>query len=187
MTFLTLFLIAFSLALDAFAVSVSCGLQLTVNKLRKALRASFMFGLFQGIMPVIGFGLGTSLKTIVAHIDHWIAFVLLAVIGCKMIYEGFKPDVEACPREYAESLKTLFLLAVATSIDALIVGFGFSFLIESILQPALFIGVVTFVIALLGHLIGRKIGDLVGKRAEVVGGLILIGIGTKILIEHLSA
>jgi len=186
MTFLTIFLIAISLAMDAFAVSVSCGLQLTINKLRKALRASFMFGLFQGIMPVIGWGLGTSFKNLVAHVDHWIAFSLLAIIGGKMIYEGTKPEAEACPKEYADSLKTLFLLAVATSIDALIVGFGFSFLIESIVGPAIVIAVVTFTISLLGHLIGHKIGNLIGKRAEVLGGMILIGIGAKILIEHLS-
>ena len=184
MNLLTILLIAVGLAMDAFAVSITSGFTIQKLHIRHALRIAFLFGLFQAVMPVLGWLLGSSMYRLIVHIDHWIAFGLLSFIGIKMIVESFQLDVEK-----TSPLKTgvLFILAVATSIDALAVGVTFAVLDTAIFTPVVIIGVVTFVMSFCGIYIGEKFGHFFEKKIEIFGGLILIGIGVKILIEHLTA
>ncbi len=182
---LTLLLIAFGLAMDAFAVSISNGMTIKHQRANHALRIGIFFGSFQALMPLIGWSAGMNLRDLISGVDHWMAFGLLTFIGCKMIYESKKMDArekEAKPL----NLPTLLMLSIATSIDALAVGISFALLNISIVTPILVIGAVTFALSFLGVLIGKKIGHFFEKKIEVVGGLILIGIGVKILIEHLN-
>lgn len=185
MDYLTLLLIAFGLSMDAFAVSVSNGITIRRQRANRAFRIGIFFGSFQALMPLIGWSAGLGLRDLISDVDHWIAFGLLSLIGCKMIYEATKAngkDKEALPL----SLWVLLMLSIATSIDALAVGISFAILNISIVTPILVIGTVTFVLSFLGVLIGNKAGHFFEKRIEVLGGLILIGIGIKILIEHLG-
>ncbi len=185
MSFLTIILIAIGLAMDAFAVSIVNGIAIKQQRMPHALKIAFSFGLFQAIMPVVGWLAGLSLKTYITAIDHWIAFILLAYIGIKMIYDAVKKDdsdEEACG---TIDVTTLFALSIATSIDALAVGITFAFLKVSIIYPVLIIGIVTFILSLIGFFSGCKLGKIFGNRIEILGGCILIGIGTKILIEDL--
>ena len=184
MDILTILLIAVGLAMDAFAVSISCGISMVKLRLRSALRISLAFGSFQAIMPVIGYLAGLSIRALIQSIDHWIAFSLLAFIGCKMIYESLFMDGDE-KKVDADDLLTLLVLSIATSIDALAVGISLSLLDVNIISPAVIIGVVTFLISFAGTVIGTRFGHLFEKKMEVVGGLILIGIGFKILFEHL--
>ncbi len=150
MSFLTIILIAVGLAMDAFAVSIANGIPITRQRMPHALRIAFSFGLFQAIMPVVGWLAGLSLKTYITAIDHWIAFILLAFIGIKMIYDAIRKDdcdEEACG---TIDITTLFALSIATSIDALAVGITFAFLKVSIIYPVLIIGIVTFILSLIG-------------------------------------
>jgi putative Mn2+ efflux pump MntP len=189
----TVVLIGLSLSMDAFAVSVGSGISIRDLKLFHALRGAFFFGLFQFIMPVAGWYLGRSIFSLIEDYDHWIAFVLLALIGGKMIKESF--DIKLSPREAAggagkaaadiRSLGTLFVLTVATSIDALAVGISYSVLDRDIWSAAGLIGGITFAVCLAGFELGRRIGLLFEKTAQITGGLILIGIGVKILLEHI--
>ncbi|MDD5766583.1 MAG: manganese efflux pump MntP family protein [Candidatus Marinimicrobia bacterium] len=184
MDFITIFLLAIGLSMDAFAVAISCGLTLKPPKMRNALRLSGSFGAFQALMPVIGWALGQTLAKYIQNVDHWIAFVLLVFIGGKMIYESL--DKDSCENHIDPSNnKVLLTLSIATSIDALAVGVTFAFLQFNIIFPVLYIGITTFCITLLGVYIGKKIGGMLGKKVEIFGGLVLIGIGAKILIEHL--
>lgn len=180
---LEIFLIAVSLAMDAFAVSVSTGIAIPNFKARQAARIGLWCGAFQFFMPLIGWFLGSSVKTYIEFIDHWIAFALLALIGGNMVKEAlFDGDGEAVTDLTA---KRLFLLALATSIDALAVGVTMAFMDVNILLSAAVIGVVAFVLAMLGGLLGRRLGELFQKRATLLGGIVLICIGLKILAEHL--
>jgi len=187
-------LIALGLSMDAFAVSVSSGICTDNLQPRHIIRGSFSFGLFQFVMPVLGWFLGSQFRTAIQNFDHWIAFALLAFIGGKMIAESFETEPAACddtetPQKAGKTdvrnIKTLFTLSVATSIDALAVGLSYSLLGKSILSPAAAIGLITFTVCIVGFEFGKRIGYLIEKRAELVGGLVLIGIGLKILLEHL--
>jgi manganese efflux pump family protein len=183
MSLLEIILIAVGLAMDAFAVSIGAGTLASMKDLRSTVRLAFHFGLFQFLMPVIGWFLGSGIQVYVDSVDHWIAFVLLSYIGIKMIYESYKKSEEQ--KGNPSKGKTLIVLSVATSIDALIVGFTLAMLEVNIWYPSIMIGVITAGLSLFGIWIGKKLGMKLGKIMEVVGGFILIGMGVKILIEHL--
>lgn len=171
--------------MDAFAVSVAAGVALRQLRVRHALTIAGWFGSFQAIMPVLGWLGGRGAKDLIAGVDHWIASGLLFFIGCKMIYEAVKiRSVE----NIADPLNagTLFVLAVATSIDALAVGLSFAMLNFSIVGAVLTIGVITFVISFVGVWIGARIGHFFERTAAIAGGVILVGIGLKILLAHLG-
>ncbi len=180
--FFTVILIAIGLAMDAFAVSIVKGITVNHNRRRSAILLASLFGGFQALMPIIGWLAGLGLKDIIMGIDHWIAFGLLGFIGVKMIYDSTKSDDG---KEEDVTLSIAITLAVATSIDALMVGLSFAFLETSIFIPVLIIGIVTFVLSLLGFIFGSSMGKIFGKRIKILGGLILILIGIRILAEHL--
>ena len=180
-----IFLIAVSLALDAFAVSVSSGISIPGFGVKQAARMGLWFGAFQFMMPVAGWLLGSSVSQYIETVDHWVAFALLAVIGGRMAWGSLRGGEEdEAPPDL--SARRLCLLAVATSIDALAVGVSMAFMAVPVLASAAVIGVVAFVLSLVGGLVGKRLGGLFQRRAELVGGLVLIAIGVKILIEHLS-
>ncbi|MBK6965565.1 MAG: manganese efflux pump [Bacteroidales bacterium] len=188
MEVVTLLLLALGLSFDSFAVSVSSGLILPGIRFYKACIIAFSLAFFQALMPMLGWLAGLTVRDDLAYLDHWIAFGLLALLGMKMIYESLKPEEQ---RNSFNPLKPVVLLtmSLATSIDALIVGVSFAFLqtpdTTTILLPVIIIGSVTFIMSMLGILFGKKAGAKLGKRMEMLGGLILIGIGVKILAEHL--
>ena len=177
-----IFLIAVSLALDAFAVSVSSGISIPGFGPRQAVKMGLWFGTFQFLMPLLGWLLGSSVSQYIEAVDHWVAFGLLAVIGGKMAWESLR---RGCGEE-GEAPPDLCVLAIATSIDALAVGVSMAFMSVHILASAAVIGVVAFALSVTGGLVGRRLGCLFQRRAELTGGLVLIAIGVKILIEHLS-
>lgn len=183
----------FALAMDAFAVSVSAGICVAELRFRHALRTAFAFGLFQFIMPLLGYALGSGFADAIRGWDHWLAFGLLVLVGAKMIKEAFEiRDEAACSEEDLKKKnvldpRTLIILAVATSIDALAVGVSYSVIGAPIWLAAGIIGVVTFALCLVGCEFGKHIGARFERWAEVAGGFALIGIGAKILIEHLVA
>jgi putative Mn2+ efflux pump MntP len=184
MEFSILLLIALSLSMDAFAVSIGMSLsQKTVTKVH-ALKAGGCFGLFQALMPILGYLLGKSVSVYIERFDHWVAFTVLAAIGIKMIVDSSRGPEETKRADMFRT-KTLLLMGVATSIDALAVGIGFALLKVDIALSALTIGVVTFILSATGVLAGRRLGPLFEKRASIIGGIVLIGIGIKILLEHL--
>lgn len=169
--------------MDAFAVAVCKGLSIKKLKVRQAALVGLYFGLFQALMPIIGYLLGYRFESFITSIDHWIAFVLLGIIGVNMIRESFHED-----EEMSDDLgfKTMLMLAVATSIDALAVGITFAFLSVQILPAASLIGVTTFLISCAGVYIGHAFGSALRSKAELAGGVILTLIGLKILLEHLG-
>ena len=178
----TLIGIAFGLAMDAFAVSVTSGLAILCLHIRHALRIALFFGAFQALMPVVGWLAGQTLNDLISRFNHWIAFGLLSFIGIKMIVESFQMDGnDKCDRI---TLGALLILSIATSIDALAVGVAFAFLNVAILTPIMIIGIVTFVLSFAGVYIGDRLGHFFEKKIEILGGVILIGIGVKILVEH---
>jgi len=176
--------IALGLAMDAFAVSITTGLALKEAKVNDALRMAISFGLFQAIMPAVGWWIGISLRDFISGIDHWIAFGLLLFVGCKMIYQAI--TVKPYNRKI-NSLNFYFILvlSIATSIDALAVGVSFALLGVSIILPIIVIGSITFLLSFLGFVAGSKFGRLLGKKVEIAGGIVLISIGIKILADHL--
>ena len=182
---ITLIGLALALAMDAFAVALGTGAVLSRLTGRHLFRLGFHFGLFQALMPVIGWLAGLTIMQWVEAWDHWIAFSLLAIIGGRMIYEAVSDEEKADERDPTKGL-SLVLLSIATSIDALAVGFSLSVIGVSIWMPALVIGLVAGVLTIAGMLLGGRIGDRWGTRVEIFGGLVLIAIGIKILIEHLS-
>lgn len=175
-------LIGISLAMDAFAVSVCKGLSMKKMNWKKAIIIAVYFGIFQALMPLIGYFLGSTFESTVTAIDHWIAFALLALIGGNMIKEAFEKDEEK--KNDKVDFKTMVVLAIATSIDALAVGITFAFFDINILLAITIIGVETLFIALAGVKIGNKFGDKYQNKAEFLGGIILILLGVKILLEH---
>ncbi|MBN1694835.1 manganese efflux pump [candidate division WOR-3 bacterium] len=181
MNLITIFGIGIGLSMDALAVSVINGFVIKKLKIQNAFKIAFSFGFFQALMPVIGWSAGLSFRKYIQSFDHWIAFSLLCLVGGKMIYESIK-----CSEEKKDCLQfpALLMLSIATSIDALAVGLSFSFLQVEIIFPALIIGVVTFIICLIGIYVGDKIGKFIGNKLGLIGGLILIIIGIKIVIEH---
>ena len=181
MNIIDILFIGLGLSMDAFAVSVCKGLAMKKMDVKKALVCSLYFGVFQALMPLIGFLLGSGFKNVVSSIDHWIAFVLLGIIGINMIKEA--KSCEAV--NDAMDVKTMLTLAVATSIDALAIGVTFAFLKVSIIPAITIIGVTTFVCCFVGVKLGSIFGEKLKTKAEIVGGTVLILMGTKILIEHL--
>lgn len=177
-------LISLGLAMDAFAVSVCKGLAMKKMSWKKAIIIGLYFGVFQAVMPTIGFFLGTTFERFITNIDHWIAFILLVGIGINMIKEAF--DEESENRNDNVDIKTMLVLSIATSIDALAIGITFACLKMYILIPVITIGVTTFIISVIGVKIGNRFGDKYEKKAETMGGVILILLGTKILLEHLG-
>ena len=169
--------------MDAFAVSICKGLAMRRPGLRSMIIIGLWFGVFQAVMPVIGFLLGKGMYDVIKDYDHWIAFGLLALIGTNMIRESFSSEEELDPDIGAV---TMLVLAIATSIDALAVGITLAMDSQDIVSSSITIGVITMLISMIGVKIGAKVGAVVGKRAELVGGLVLIAIGVKILLEHLS-
>jgi len=181
---ITLFGLALALAMDAFAVALGTGTVLARLTGRHLFRLGFHFGLFQAMMPVIGWLAGQTIIQWVAAWDHWIAFTLLALIGGRMILEARSAEEERAERDPTRGL-SLVLLSIATSIDALAVGFSLSVIGISIWMPALVIGLVAGILTVCGMLIGDRISGRWGPRVEILGGCILIGIGIRILVEHL--
>ena len=179
-----LFLLAVGLAMDAFAVAVCKGLSLRQLKVRHALLVGLWFGAFQALMPALGYALGSAFAGLIQSIDHWVAFVLLCIIGGNMVREGVKGDAEDCDPSLA--FGTMLMLAVATSIDALAVGITFAFLNVPILAAVALIGAITFAISALGVKVGNLFGARYKSRAEIFGGVVLILLGAKILLEHLG-
>ena len=176
--------IGIGLAMDAFAVSICKGLSMKKINWRNAMIIALYFGLFQAGMPVLGYALGSAFSSFVQSVDHWIAFILLAIIGGNMIKDSTDDEVEK--RNDKVDAKTMIVLAIATSIDALAIGVTFAFFEVNLLLAILIIGVITFVLSILGVIIGNKFGDKFQNRAELAGGIILIIIGLKILLEHLG-
>lgn len=187
MSIVAIILIGLGLSADALAVSITTGVLLKKARLKSALKVGGYFGVFQALMPLIGWALGIKLSTNITKLDHWIALLLLGFIGGKMIYESIKENNDGCEADQGTNPvgnKTLFVLAIATSIDALAVGISFACLNESITRAILIIGLITFVLCFFGVLIGKRCGDLLRNHAKVFGGIILIAIGLKIFIEH---
>lgn len=179
-----LFLIAVGLSMDAFAVSICKGLAMKKISFKNACIVGLWFGGFQGLMPAIGYLLGSQFEQYITSIDHWIAFVLLSIIGGTMIKEALSKDEDE--ENASLDIKTMFLLAVATSIDALAIGVTFAFLKVNIIPAVSFIGVITFTLSAIGVKIGNVFGSKYKSKAEIAGGIILIGMGIKILLEHLG-
>ena len=184
MNLIEILLIAFGLAMDAFAVCLGAGTTQHIKGPRPVFRLAFHFGLFQALMPVLGWLVGSTIGRWIAPVDHWIAFALLAFVGIRMIRSGLQDD------EVAETIDpsrgaTLIMLSVATSIDAFAVGLSLAVLGVSIILPSIIIGMVAGGMSLLGIFLGSRLGKTFGKRMEVIGGLILIAIGVRVVISHL--
>ncbi len=187
--FFTLLLMGVGLAMDAFAVSICKGLSMRKVNKKQCLVIGLFFGGFQALMPFIGWVLGSQFEQYITSIDHWIAFILLGFIGGKMVVEAIREKDEAVEVEKMDpplDLKEMFILAIATSIDALAVGITFAFLQVPIVEAISIIGITTFVISVIGVYVGNFFGNRYKKKAELVGGIILILIGLKILLEHLG-
>jgi putative Mn2+ efflux pump MntP len=182
---ISIILLALALSMDACAVALSTGVVVCTMKVRYAVRMAALFGLFQAFMPIAGWSVGRYAATYVKAFDHWIAFVLLAAIGGKMIYEAFAPGGEDEGKKDPHNILLVIVLAFATSIDAAAVGISLSFLDVAVIFPSVVIGITTMVLSFIAYYIGCKFGDFAGKKIEIAGGLILIGIGIKILVEHL--
>ena len=171
--------------MDSFAVAISCGLEEQKISFQHAVKVSFSFAFFQGLLPVVGWFIGTGVKVYIEAVDHWIAFILLAYLGGKMIFESLKKE-ESGGLSNIYSWKHILTLSIATSIDALVIGFTYAMVsTRSIFSGAVIIGAITFFFAMLGIRIGKDVAGNFSQRVELLGGLILIGIGVKILIEHL--
>lgn len=174
---------AFALSMDALAVSVCNGLVIEKLQFRYALRMAVLFGFFQAIMPIVGWAAGYSFREMMCAFDHWIALGLLSFIGIKMIIES-RRTVAGNEKKDCRHLPTLLIMAFATSVDALAVGISFACLKVSIIRPALIIGAITFAVCLAGVYAGNRSGRFLGDKLELAGGIILIGIGIKIAVEH---
>ena len=184
MSILEILLISIGLAMDAFAVSVCKGLAMKKMNWKKAIIIGLYFGIFQAVMPIIGYYLGERFESLVTSIDHWIILGLLVFIGANMIKESFeKENTEANDNV---DMKTMLILAIATSLDALAVGITFAFFFFFLISVVLAIGIITFILSVIGVKIGNKFGEKYKRKSEFVGGLILILIGIKVLMEHLG-
>ena len=191
MGMIELLLLAVGLSMDAFAVSIGNGLTMKKSSVKTALATALSFGLFQALMPTAGYFLGSAFENVIKEFDHYIALLFLGFIGGKMIFDGIKElrekheGGEEEEKPFKLSFGALMIQAVATSIDALIVGVSFAALPNVNIWAAVsFIGVTTFTISLVGVFFGKKFGQLLGSKAEVLGGLILVGIGVKVFVEH---
>ena len=184
MDFFTILLIAFGLAMDCFAVSLGIGTSPVEKDWRTVFRITFHFGLFQGGMTFLGWLAGSRIVSLIENFDHWVAFALLAWVGIRMIRESLSKKEEDNPCNPSRG-KTLVMLSVATSIDALAVGLSLALVDGSILVSSLIVGITSLLLSLLGLFIGGKLGCRFGKRMELIGGLVLIGIGIRVLLSHL--
>lgn len=188
MGFATLFFLALGLSMDAFAVSVSNGMCYRGIGRKEAIITAFTFGVFQALMPVAGYFGGRFFSEAISSLDHWIALILLCFIGGSMVLESFKEmrnqDSDCCCGKKEFTLRVLIVQGIATSIDALAVGISFAVMKTNIVSAAAFIGIITFLCCVFGAALGKRFGLLLGQRAKVFGGLILIGIGVKIFLEH---
>lgn len=184
MSIIEIALIGVGLAMDAFAVSICRGLAMRRMNYKKAIIIAAFFGVFQALMPALGYVLGTTFANKIAAIDHWIAFILLALIGANMIKEALSSDDDEC-QDDSLRLGDLIMLSIATSIDALAVGITFAFFNVSLLLSVSMIGIITFIICVIGVKVGNVFGEKYKSKAELAGGLILIVMGAKILIDHL--
>ncbi|MBR2704559.1 MAG: manganese efflux pump [Clostridia bacterium] len=179
-----IFFLGVGLAMDAFAVSICKGLSMKKINWKSAIIIAIYFGLFQAGMPVIGYFLGSTFSSLIQQIDHWVAFILLSIIGGNMIKESRDDEVDK--RNDRVDFKTMIVLAIATSIDALAVGVTFAFFEVNLMLAITIIGVVTLILSFIGVVIGNKFGDKFQNKAELAGGIILIALGIKILLEHLN-
>ncbi|HGW6650987.1 TPA: manganese efflux pump MntP [Klebsiella pneumoniae] len=180
-------LLAFGMSMDAFAASIGKGATLHKPKFSEAVRTGLIFGAIETLTPLVGWGLGMLASQFIHEWNHWIAFILLVFLGGRMIVEGFRGDSdEACEAPHRHGFWLLVTTAFATSLDAMAVGVGLAFLQVSIVTTALAIGCATFIMSTLGMMVGRFIGPLLGKRAEILGGIVLIGIGSEILWSHFA-
>ncbi|MGQ3774944.1 manganese efflux pump MntP [Klebsiella quasipneumoniae subsp. similipneumoniae] len=180
-------LLAFGMSMDAFAASIGKGATLHKPKFSEAVRTGLIFGAIETLTPLVGWGLGMLASQFVLEWNHWIAFILLVFLGGRMIIEGFRGDSdEACEAPRRHGFWLLVTTAFATSLDAMAVGVGLAFLQVGIVTTALAIGCATFIMSTLGIMVGRFIGPLLGKRAEILGGIVLIGIGSEILWSHFA-
>jgi putative Mn2+ efflux pump MntP len=184
MTFIEVALVAVGLAMDAFAVSLGIGTTRFAYGPRPLFRLSFHFGLFQALMPVLGWLMGASIASYIAPVDHWVAFGLLAFVGIRMIRSGLNPDGESHETDPSR-WPTLIVLSIAVSIDAFAIGLSLAMLEVSIIYPAIVIGMVTGALSLAGLLAGRRLGERFGKRMEILGGVLLIVIGIRVVLSHL--
>lgn len=187
--FIELFVIGVGLSMDAFAVAVCKGLGMKMVNWRHAFVIALMFGGFQGLMPLIGWALGSQLTSLIEPVDHWIAFIVLVFIGGKMLWDAFRGDdgCETCGcAEEKLDMRELLMMAVATSIDALAVGVTFAFLGVNVMAAVVVIGVTTFALSFVGVVVGNRFGARFEKPATVAGGVVLVLIGLKILLEHLG-
>lgn len=182
MNILTIILIATGLSFDTFAVSISTGISISGIKFWQAVRIALTLAFFQGLMPLIGWFLGTQVEQFICNYDHWIAFILLLLIGIKMIYESYKKEEDK--KQKSLTFPILIFMAIATSIDALVAGVSFAFIDINIYISIFIIGFITFLAAMTGMLFGKTIGVKLGNKMEILGGLILIGIGIRILLCH---
>ena len=183
MSLVTIFFLAVGLGVDAFSVAIGIGATNDKKSWAPVLRLAAAFGIFQFVMPIIGWLAGLTVVEIIASFDHWIAFALLALVGGKMIWEGFEKESDVGKADQTRGWP-LLMLSIATSIDALAVGFSFSVLKNPILFPAVIIGIVCFVMTTVGMIFGKVLAKLFGKKVEIFGGLVLIAIGVKILVDH---
>jgi manganese efflux pump family protein len=183
MSLVTIFIIAVGLGIDAFSVAIGIGAANDKKSWAPVLRLAAAFGLFQFIMPIAGWLAGLTVVEIISSFDHWIAFGLLAMVGGKMIWEGFEKESDEERNDQTRGWP-LLMLSVATSIDALAVGFSFSVLKNPIFLPAVIIGLVCFIMTVIGMNFGKVLAKIFGKKVEIFGGLVLIAIGVKILIDH---
>ena len=185
MSLVTIFFLAVGLGVDAFSVAIGIGAANVKKSWPPVLRLAAAFGIFQFIMPILGWLAGLTVVDMIANYDHWVAFVLLAYVGSKMIWEGFEKEIDEEKADQTRGLP-LIMLSIATSIDALAVGFSFSILKATILFPAVIIGIVCFLMTIVGMIFGKALARIFGKKVGIFGGIVLIGIGIKILSEHLG-
>lgn len=186
MDFFSTCFLALSLSADAFAVSVSKGAARPPVRLRDAMKIAAVFGLAEGAMPVLGWLMGQAASSFIQSVDHWVAFAILGAIGAKMVYEGFAASQAEIEEAECESFLCLFATSIGTSIDSLAVGVSLAFVEAPLLASAATIGLSSFSMVTIGLMAGRAIGARLGRRAEILGGLGLVAIGGKILVEHLG-
>ncbi|WEK28407.1 MAG: manganese efflux pump MntP [Candidatus Pseudomonas phytovorans] len=184
---ISLVFLAFAMSTDAFAAAIGKGSSLNKPRFVEALRTGLIFGVIEAITPIIGWLLGQAASQYVEDWDHWIAFILLLLLGAHMVYAGLKPDEEEEEKQSQHSFWILAVTAFATSIDALAVGIGLAFVDVNIWVAAAAIGLATMTMVTIGTMLGRALGSVVGKRAEIIGGIVLMLVGATILYEHLTS
>lgn len=183
MNLVNLFAIALGLSFDTFAVSLSCGVAQVKIHFRQALRVAFILAVFQGVFPVAGYYLGVSFSALVEPVDHWVSFGLLTILGLRMIYEGSRKEEDKETRDLTRPLM-LIVMGIGTSIDAFVVGISLGFLEANIWLSAIIIGIITFLASMIAIRLGKNVGKRLGSNVEIMGGIILILIGLKIVLEH---